>query len=96
MRHRKMLITAIVLIAVGFILWQILCPIAMLYGIGSYKTGWWIFSETHYYTTPLYWVGLALGIVGIILVVIGIVLIPIVAILEYTERTKVNRKEVES
>ena len=48
MRHRKMLITAIVLIAVGFILWQILCPIAMLYGIGSYKTGWWIFSEDNY------------------------------------------------
>lgn len=86
MKHRRMLIATIALGAIGFVLWGILAPIMMYYGIGSYTTGWWIFSETHHYETPLFWAGLGFAISGLILIVAAAVLLIVVIVLELTER----------
>ena len=88
MKHKRMLISAIILIAIGFILMTVLSPITMYFGIGSYTTSSWfgLFSETHYYYGYWYWIGLILGISGLILTIIGLILIPIFAILEYADK----------
>jgi ABC-type Fe3+ transport system permease subunit len=91
MRHRKMLISSVIIIAVGIVLWFIVGPITMLFGIGtgSYETtSWWgLVRETHYYeyATSVYYVGLGLTLFGIILVIAGAVLIVITVILEFTK-----------
>ena len=83
MKHRKMLVAAVILAALGCLMWFVFGPIYMFYGVGSYTTGWWIFSETHYYVGPLYWVGLGCILTGIILIVTAIVLIVLAVLLEF-------------
>jgi len=81
-----MLITSIILIAIGVVLWLAIGPVLASMGIGvaTWETGWWIFKETHYtyYKTELYWLGFGLTLGGLIIFVIGIVLLPIIFVLE--------------
>lgn len=95
MRHRRMLISSIIIIAVGLCLWYLVGPIIMSFGLetGSYETGWWIFTQTHYYTyiTPLFYVGLALALIGLLLVAVGVTLSVVFIVLELTSKEEVNR-----
>ena len=86
MIHKRMLITAIVLIVCGLILWLI-APLLIFFGVGSYTTGQWGW-EVQFYTTPLYWVGVAIYVIGEIGLVAGVILLPITIILEYKDRKK--------
>jgi len=86
MKHRRMLINAILLVVIGLVSWLVVGPILVYVGIGSYTTGWWIFEETHYYLTPLGWAGVILAICGIIIFAIGLALFPIILILEKTKK----------
>jgi hypothetical protein len=88
MKHREMLLVSIVIMAIGLILWLVIGPIILIFGVGSSTSGWWIFSETNYYLTPLGYLGLGLAIGGLVLLIIGILVLVITIVLELTERNK--------
>jgi len=92
LKHRNMLIAAIITCGLGVLLGFVLAPILVFYGIGSYTTGWWPFQQTIYYTTPLYWVGVAFHISGLILVGMALVLCVITIVLEVTGGGNVERE----
>lgn len=88
LKRRKLLIGSMISLPIGIILWMVLAPVLCGLGIGSYETGWWIFKETHYYTTPLYWLGIAIGIIGMITVIGGVSGIVIGGALEILDRKR--------
>ena len=96
MKHKKMLLASISMILVGVIFWLVIGPILFYLGIGSYTTGWWIFTETHYYITTLGYLGIGLTIAGLIVLIIGIGVIVVVGILEVTEQKKTQVEEVKT
>jgi len=91
-----MFFSSIGLIIAGIILWLVIGPALMYVGIGSYTTGWWIFSETHYYLTTLGWIGFGLIIAGLTIFIIGIGLIIVVVILEVMEKKRPKQQHLKN
>lgn len=80
-----MLIGSIGAILAGAILWLVIGPTILYAGLGSYTTGW-IFKTTHYYLTPIGWLGVGLGIAGLAILMIGIGMVVVVVVLELTKK----------
>ncbi|MCW4055208.1 MAG: hypothetical protein NWE82_00330 [Candidatus Bathyarchaeota archaeon] len=89
MKHRRVLIGSIILIAVGLPLWLAIGPALASMGIDVQieESGWWIFKEKNYvyYETPMYWLGFGLTLGGLMVFAIGVALLPIVLVLEKTK-----------
>jgi len=90
MIHRKLFLGSIIALAVGIILSFVVGPAIALAGITSHFEGWWIFGQTVYEKTPVYWVGYGLSLTGLVILIgagFGLVIAIIMEILDRPSKT---------